>query len=223
MSNQIGNFSINKLEKSVYIRPYKINFKQNNIDRAWDAILSHDSVSVLIYDIEREVIILVKQFRPVVFISQVMELQPNKPVEELDLNSQNPLTGYTYELCSGLVDKDGKNWLEITQEEILEECGYHVPLENIHKITSFRAGVGISGSKHSTYYAEVTPSMKVSNGGGNHNEGEFIEIFELHKNDIRSFMSDETKEKPAGLLYSLIWFLHERNEFLASLKKNETI
>jgi UDP-sugar diphosphatase len=219
MSNEIGNFSIDKLEKSAYIRPYKINFKQNNIDRAWDAILSHDSVSVLIYDIEREVIILVKQFRPVVYISQIMEMQPNKKVEELDFNSHDPNAGFTYELCSGLVDKDGKNWLEITQEEIMEECGYHVPLENIHRVNSFRAGVGISGSKHSTYYAEVTPAMKVTNGGGNHYEGEFIEIFELHKNDIKSFMNDETKEKPAGLLYSLIWFLYEREEFLKGLKK----
>lgn len=31
--------------------------------------------------------------------------------------------GFTYELCAGLIDKEGKTLEEITSEEIHEECG----------------------------------------------------------------------------------------------------
>ena len=45
--------------------------------------------------------------------------------------------GLTYELCAGIVDKDS-SVEQIAKEEILEECGYDVPLGKIEKITSFR-------------------------------------------------------------------------------------
>jgi len=45
--------------------------------------------------------------------------------------------GVTYELCAGIVDKD-KPALEIAREEVLEECGYQVPQENITRVTGFR-------------------------------------------------------------------------------------
>jgi hypothetical protein len=57
--------------------------------------------------------------------------------------------------------------------------------------------------------------MKVHNaGGGNADEGEFIEIFELAVNEIRKFVKDPTIDKPPGLLYSLNWFLYERENDL---------
>jgi|688.fasta_scaffold1622587_1 hypothetical protein len=57
--------------------------------------------------------------------------------------------------------------------------------------------------------------MKVPNsGGGNAHEGEFIEIFELPVNEIRKFVKDPTIDKPPGLLYSLNWFLYERENDL---------
>ena len=45
--------------------------------------------------------------------------------------------GVTLELCAGIVDKD-KPYEQIAQEEVMEECGYHVPLENVRKVTSYR-------------------------------------------------------------------------------------
>ena len=45
--------------------------------------------------------------------------------------------GLTLELCSGIHDKDVPV-STIAKGEVLEECGYDVPLENIRKITSGR-------------------------------------------------------------------------------------
>lgn len=59
--------------------------------------------------------------------------------------------GYTFELCAGITDKAGKSLKKIAQEEILEECGYEIPLENIHKITEFYSSVGFAGSKQTLF------------------------------------------------------------------------
>ena len=45
--------------------------------------------------------------------------------------------GVTVELCAGIIDKD-KPREEIAQEEILEECGYNVPVEKLEKIIAGR-------------------------------------------------------------------------------------
>lgn len=42
---KLENFEIIELEKSNYIKPYRIRFKQNNQTRLWDAILTHPSVN----------------------------------------------------------------------------------------------------------------------------------------------------------------------------------
>lgn len=46
--------------------------------------------------------------------------------------------GVTIELCAGIIDKD-KPIEEIAKEEVLEECGYDVPLGNLKKVKSYRS------------------------------------------------------------------------------------
>lgn len=45
--------------------------------------------------------------------------------------------GIALEMCAGIIDKD-KSVEHIAKEEVLEECGYDVPLEGLHRITSYR-------------------------------------------------------------------------------------
>lgn len=45
--------------------------------------------------------------------------------------------GITHELCAGIVDKS-KPLIEIAQEEIIEECGYDVPVERIETVMTYR-------------------------------------------------------------------------------------
>lgn len=113
--------------------------------------------------------------------------------------------GVTYELCAGIVDKSIP-LPALMKLEILEECGYDVPEDTIQKITSCRAGVGISGSVQTIFYAEVTDDMRVNSGGGNADEGEQIEVFYLPLNKSREFLFDETKEKPSGLTFAFMWY-----------------
>lgn len=56
------------------------------------------------------------------------------------------------------------------------------------------------------FYVGVTDSMRTGQGGGNPEEGEMIEIVEISVKESMNLLTDETKEKSVGLLFSLIWF-----------------
>ncbi len=176
--------SIEKLENPKFIKPIRINYTHKNRQKSWEAVLSHDSVAILIWHKEKESFILVKQLRVTVL-------------------NKNPDNGYMYELCAGIVDKNCSN-IQIAKEEILEECGYDVPLDEIRKISSFHTSVGISGTYQTLYYAEVDESMKVSEGGGIDDED--IEVIYLPLKDTKKFMFDESYQKTTGVSLAFYWF-----------------
>jgi len=176
--------SIEPLTNPRYVKPIKINYTLKGEQKEWEAVLSHDSVSVVLWHTAKEAFIVVKQLRATVL-------------------NNNKTDGYTYELCAGIVDKDISN-KAIAKEEILEECGYDVPLKNIQKITSFFTSVGISGTKQTLYFAEVDDTMKVSEGGGLPEED--IEVIYISKNEAKKFMLDENYQKTPGLILGFYWF-----------------
>ncbi|MEA1914735.1 MAG: NUDIX hydrolase [Campylobacterota bacterium] len=180
----ITNFKTTALDETHFVHPVKITYEQNGQPRVWEAVKSHDSVAVLLYHVQKQAFVLVKQFRP--------------PVHLTDSNFL-----FTYELCAGIVDKQC-SLVQIAKEEIDEECGYNVPLHKIEKITSFFTNVGVSGSKQHLYFAQVDQSMKVHEGGGIHTEQ--IELEYLPLSVAEDFIYDETKAKTPGLMFAFMWF-----------------
>jgi UDP-sugar diphosphatase len=171
-----------------FVKPKLLKFKENGKKRSWEVLDVYDSVAILLYHEEKDAFILVKQFRPAVYMK-------NKD-------------GYTYELCAGLVDKE-KSLTQIAKEEILEECGYDVPLENIQEITEFYTSVGFAGGKQTMFFCKVNESQKVSNGGGI--EDENIEVLYLPIKEAKKFMYDKSKVKTPGLLFSFLWFFQSKS------------
>jgi UDP-sugar diphosphatase len=176
--------SISELKNPAFIKPILINYSQKGQEKKWEAVLSHDSVSILLYHTTQECFVLVKQLRPAV----------------LNANKTN---GDMYELCAGIVDKKLSN-KEIAREEILEECGYNVPLEKIQKVSSFYTSVGISGAQQTLYYASIDESMKQTDGGGLVEEE--IEVIYLPLKEAKSFMFDEKYQKTPGMMMAFYWF-----------------
>ena len=186
----IDSIKIIKIESCAnpqFIRPRLITYLQNGVEKTWEVANTHDSVSILLYHDSRDAFVLVKQFRPAIYLH----------------NND----GYTHELCAGLVDKD-KDILIIAQEEILEECGYAVPLENIEKINAFHTAVGFAGGKQTLYFAKVDESMKVSEGGGI--DDEEIEVVYLPSKDAQAFIYDESIAKTPGLMFAFLWFFEKQ-------------
>ena len=181
----ISNISITTLEQPKFVKPLRINYTQNNIDKTWEAVKSYDSVAVLLYHTTKNAFLLVKQFRPPVYMHH-KEYQ------------------FTYELCAGIIDKN-KPLDQIVKEEIDEECGYNVELDDIVKITSFFTNVGVSGAKQHLFYAKIDDSVKIHDGGGINDEQIELEFVPLDK--AKEFMYDESKAKTPGLISAFYWFL----------------
>jgi len=180
--------SIKELKNPNFVKPVEINYTQKGIQKRWEAVLSHDSVAILLYHTQKDAFVLVKQLR----------------VTVLNKNKDN---GYMYELCAGIVDKEC-SIEQIAKEEILEECGYDVALENIEKISAFYTSVGISGTYQTLYYAEIDESMKVNEGGGL--EEEEIEVIYIPLSEAKEFMFDEHYQKTTGVSLAFYWFFNHK-------------
>jgi UDP-sugar diphosphatase len=68
---------------------------QNGVKKDWDMARTHDAVGCLLYHTEKKSFILVKQFRPPVHLSHIAD------------EATKSIGGVTYELCAGLIDKEG--------------------------------------------------------------------------------------------------------------------
>jgi UDP-sugar diphosphatase len=167
-----------------FIKPLRLIYRQDGKEKSWEIVKTHDSVAILLYDRDADAFVLVKQFRPAVY------LKNHK--------------GFTWELCAGLIDKEGKSIETIAKEEVLEECGYDICEESLERITSFFTAVGFAGGEQTLFFAEVDKSMKVQEGGGI--DDEQIEVVMLPLSDARSFMFDESRPKTPGLLFAFMWF-----------------
>jgi UDP-sugar diphosphatase len=187
MADQIKHFKLQSLENAKFIDTSLATYEQDGIKKSWEVVQAHDSVAILIYHKEKESFILVKQFRPAVY-----------------LNNEN---GMTVELCAGIVDKD-LTLAQIAQEEIEEECGYAVPLQGLERITSFHTSVGFAGSKQTLYFVEVDESMKVSEGGGVDHEQ--IEVVYLPVDQAKDLIYDESIAKTPGLMFAFMWWLEKK-------------
>ena len=180
--NQITKVSA--LKEPKFIKPIAIEYMLNGQKRKWEAVISHDSVAILLYHIQKEAFVIVKQLR-------VPVLNANKT------------DGMMHELCAGIVDKE-LSLAQIAQEEVLEECGYNVPLKSVQKVSTFYTSVGISGAKQTFFYTEIDESMKVTEGGGLSDED--IEVIYIPLSKAKEFMFDESMQKTPGLMMAFYWW-----------------
>jgi len=181
--SSITNFVTEPLRHPKFVHTALAHYEQDGILKSWEIVKAHDSVATLIYHTQKEAFVLVKQFRPAVYIHNH--------------------DGMTVELCAGIIDKALPH-KQIAIEEIEEECGYRVPLDRIERVTSFYTSVGFAGSVQRLYYAEVDESMRVGEGGGI--EAEKIEVITLPVKDAKVWMHDESIAKTPGLLFAFMWW-----------------
>ena len=66
---EVKNLEIIDLKNPKFVKPIRINYRQNKKEKSWEAVKSHDSVSILLYHTQKECFVLVKQFRPPVYIN----------------------------------------------------------------------------------------------------------------------------------------------------------
>jgi len=91
--------SITQLKNPNFIKPMLINYTQKGVQKKWEAVISHDSVSILLWHKDKDAFVIVKQLRPAVL-------------------NMTKTYGYMHELCAGIIDKNVSD-AQIAKEEIL--------------------------------------------------------------------------------------------------------
>lgn len=197
--NKLREVILKPLQESIYIKPFGIEFTQNGTSKAVNCYKQHDAVAIIIYNITRNVLVFVKQFRPPIYISNIPEEDRNN----IDITKYPAEVGITIELCAGIVDKK-LSLLDTAREEVLEECGYNVPASKLEKISTYN-GVGV---QLTTYYCEVIDDMKACNGGGI--DDEVIEVAEMTVEGLKKYLEQDHILSPPSFMFSMYWFLYNK-------------
>lgn len=186
---------------TIYSTPCTMEYTQNGKRKQGHIFAERDSVIIIVYNVTRDVLVFVKQFRAALYIHDVPKIDTNGIIDVENYTANNAIT---IELCAGLVDK--KLPIEkIAQEEMLEECGYAVPLNCLEKVCTFPNGGDTSGARQTMFYCEVTDDMKVSDGGGV--DDEIIEVVEMKVNEVLEYISKDNVKSPVNVLFGIYWFL----------------
>jgi len=118
---------------------------------------------ILLYDPDRQTVILLKQFRLPVFL---MDKRPD----------------LLFEACAGLLD-EGELPEHAIIREAEEETGYRI--SEIEKIAEGYSSPAAFSEYVHFYIGKYSPELKVNQGGGLANEGESIEIIELSADEAK--------------------------------------
>jgi GDP-mannose pyrophosphatase NudK len=115
-----------------------------------------NGATILLYNKAKRSVILTRQFRMPTYLN----------------GNEN---GYLIECCAGLLDKDNPE--DCIKRETEEETGYKIT--DVKKV--FEAYMSPGSVTEILYFfvAEYSNNMKVSDGGGAHDENENIEVLEL--------------------------------------------
>ncbi|KAM9645276.1 uridine diphosphate glucose pyrophosphatase NUDT14 [Trichechus inunguis] len=210
---KIEGAAVSRCTDSPYLRPLTLRYRQNGIQKSWDFMKTHDSVAVLMFDSSRRCLVLVKQFRPAVYASEVERRFPGS-LAAVDQDTPQGLlpalpgsVGVTYELCAGLVDQLGVSLEEVACKEAWEECGYRLVPSDLRRVAMYKSGVGLTSSNQTMFYAEVTDAQRSGPGGGLVEEGELIEVMHLPLDDAQAFVDDPDVPKTLGVIFGIFWFL----------------
>ena len=134
--DNISDVTLHNLTSPQFVKPFRANFRQNDKARTWECIQCHDSVEIIIFNVTRGVLIFVKQFRAPVYVSGAVKGGDVTAGDGVDADNHPGVKGVTLEQCAGIMDKSG-DWATTAQEEVLEECGYKVPVDRLQRIVSY--------------------------------------------------------------------------------------
>lgn len=212
----IGNIRLESdVKDSQYVRISRLHYTQNGQDMSWDIAERRDSVAVLVYDRDDDCFVMVRQFRPAVYLRTLRDRNPELfhsadssamlRIQETNVDG----LGFTLELCAGLVDKEGRSNEQIAVEEIEEECGYKLPsVESLEHVANYYLSTASSSPRQWLYYAVVDRSMRLHNEkyAGAAEEMEMVEIVRVPVDKAHSVIFNGEDASMPTTLYALNWW-----------------
>ena len=159
MNDKVRNMNVSILSDNWYTLK-KVDFEYLNNQNTWEkqsreAYDRGNGAVVLLYNLERQTVILTRQFRMPTYLNK------NKD-------------GMMIEACAGLLDENDPKTAII--KEIEEETGYRI--KTVEKVfESYMSPGSVTEILH-FFIAAYTEDQKVSEGGGAADETENIEVLE---------------------------------------------
>jgi ADP-ribose pyrophosphatase len=126
-----------------------------------------DSVGVLLYDPDEDVVVLTRQFRYPVYASIDPEI----------VKEGGATQAWLLEVLAGTIDP-GHSVVEIASKELLEEAGYVVQ-GGYRPIATIYPSPGVTSERIYLFLALVNHKDRLSAGGGLPSEGEDIQVESL--------------------------------------------
>jgi len=168
---RVDNLEIEILSDNWYTLK-KVNFDFRKNDGNWErqsreAYDRGNGAAILLYNLEKETVILTKQFRMPTFLN-------------------GNTSGMMIEVCAGLLEKD--NAEDCIRKETQEETGYEI--SNVEKIFEAYMSPGSVTEIVHFFIAEYHEDMKIGEGGGVDEEQEDIEVLELKFSEALIMMKD---------------------------------
>lgn len=172
------NGAIKNIEKKVLSDDWytlnKYSYEYQREDGSWEiqdreSYDCGDGAAILLYDRNRETVLLTKQFRMPTYVNGNED-------------------GMMIEVCAGLLD--GLSPEECIKKETLEETGYRI--DEVQQVMVTYMCPGSVTQKLFLFMAEYTPQMKETNGGGSLSETENIEVLECPFKDAMAMVFNGT-------------------------------
>ncbi|MDO5971207.1 GDP-mannose pyrophosphatase NudK [Flavivirga aquimarina] len=159
-TNRVKNI-ISKLLSDNYYILKKLTFDYLMKDGRWvtqarEVYDRGDGAGILLYNKEKQTIILTKQFRMPTYVNDNDD-------------------GFLVEICAGMLDKDNPEACIIRETE--EEVGYRI--KEVQKVYEAYSSPGVMTEKMHFFIGEYTDDMKVNDGGGLDSEHEDIDVLEM--------------------------------------------
>jgi ADP-ribose pyrophosphatase len=136
-----------------------------------------DAAGVLLYDPQRDAVLLVRQFRFPLYAALDPEARAGEGARQ----------AWILETVAGIADGD-QTGPQVAQRELLEESGYAVS-GPLHRIATVYPSPGASSERIHLYWGEVDATHKVAPGGGLEEEGEDTEVVAIPLNEALAMIA----------------------------------
>ncbi len=141
-----------------------------------------DAAAILLFNTDSQSFIFIRQFRAPVF--------------------SRDNQGIILEIPAGVLEKN-ESPEDCIIRETLEETGYQI--DNPFYLGEIYPSCGLMNERIHLFYKEVNYSQKVKSGGGLDKEHEYLELVEIPKADINSYLKNG-KIKDAKAMASLLYY-----------------
>ncbi|TGV01566.1 NUDIX domain-containing protein [Flavivirga rizhaonensis] len=169
-TNRIKNIVSKLLSDNYYILK-KLTFDYLMKDGKWvtqarEVYDRGDGAGILLYNKEKQTVILTKQFRMPTYMNDNDD-------------------GFLVEIAAGMLDKDNPKACVIRETE--EEVGYRI--KEVKKVYEAYSSPGVMTEKMHFFIGEYTDAMKVNDGGGLDSEHEDIEVLEMPFKEVVNMLN----------------------------------